>query len=115
MTFTNTMVVIQTDGVLRKEALMPDDQSRLSQFQQTVDGWIETIRLHDQILMVLNEEGAINRLPPNPRATALLDVMGAKVNMMGGMLFGNVILVGYDESPETVGLPQWFLDELPAE
>ena len=89
---SNQAVVIRANGVINP---MKGDLD-LEAYQAAVGGWIEYVNPNHYVrpepmeswlaskMMIVNEEGAIKRLPPNPFASAL----------MGGLrLFGDVVLV----------------------
>ena len=64
--------------------------NELDVYNKLVGGWIETFRLTDDILIVLNEEGKINKLPHN-----------FSIPCHGGYyehIVGDVVIVSLDES-----------------
>ena len=49
-----------------------DIENKLEAFQEAVDGYIETLTLvPDEVVMIVNEEGLLRGLGINPLATAL--------------------------------------------
>lgn len=66
-------------------AVFPEDgqEFTLEELQTYVGGSIEIIDIADGRVMVLNEEGKLNGLPPNMKATALL--------MKGKRLFPDIV------------------------
>lgn len=49
-----------------------DIENKLEAFQEAVDGYIETVTLvPDEVVMIVNEEGLLRGLGINPLATAL--------------------------------------------
>jgi hypothetical protein len=63
-------VLITSDGV--ETIVKPaNGQFTLEELQGFVGGWIELIRTNDGRQMWLNEEGKLNRLPLNWKATLL--------------------------------------------
>ena len=62
--------IFKTDGTKIKVA--PDAKTySLEELQRIVGGYIEIKRITDECLMVVNEEGKLNGLPINDRATKL--------------------------------------------
>ncbi len=104
MAFTNEAIILHCDRTVTRLRLA-DDTTNLVELQRAVGGYIEAIRLRDDLIMYVNEEGGLMGLPLNPAAQGLLTTMGVRVRTMGPMLQGDVVLVGDDGSPETVGAP----------
>lgn len=67
-------------------AVFPEDHDvfTLEELQHYVGGLIEIVNLADGRVMVLNEEGKLNGLPPNAKATYLL--------MQGEFLFPDIVV-----------------------
>ena len=63
-----------------------------------VGGYIEAIRIRDDIVMWINEEGKILKLPIN-------FALGYKGKIYD-FICGNAIFTGVDETGETIGLTQ---------
>ena len=64
-----------------------DIENKLEAFQAAVDGYIETLQLiPDKVVMIVNEEGLLRGLAPNPFASAVA----------GTMIVGNALVVGVD-------------------
>ena len=78
---------IKTDGTIEEITLIDreGDNDRLKQMQDAVDGYIELLYISTKRneVMVVNEEGAIRRLPVNRRASKL-----AGQTIRGNVLFG---------------------------
>ena len=57
------------------------DPTSLKVLQGAVEGYLEPVRLSDGRLMYVNEDGRLNRLPPNPAASLLArqDIVGSVV------------------------------------
>jgi hypothetical protein len=53
--------------------ILPQNKTdfKLDELQNYVGGLIETVRTKDNKIMVINEEGKINELPMNEKATEL--------------------------------------------
>lgn len=60
---------INTDGT---EIELKD--AKLKTLQEAVGGFIEHIRLSDNRVLVVNEEGLLLRLPVNPKASVIADM-----------------------------------------
>ena len=60
----------------------------LEDLQQIVEGYIETVTISEDLVIICNEEGWIRDLPFNCR-------------LCGHLLFGNLIFAGYDEDDFT--------------
>lgn len=111
MSFTNSMVVIHCDRTVTR-IRVSDDGTNLVELQSAVGGYIEAIGLRSDLIMYVNEEGGLKDLPYNPAAQGLLQTLGVQVRTMGLMLQGDVVLVGNDGGPETVGVPDDIYDAL---
>ena len=62
--------IFKADGA--KVYIAPDARTySLEELQRIVGGYIEIKRITDECLMVVNEEGKLNGLPINDRATKL--------------------------------------------
>ena len=76
-----------------------DEEILLSELQRLVDGYIETIPYTKDMLMIVNDEGVINEMPFNGRASALIK----------NHLFGPVVIAGRglrNGEPDIVGLSE---------
>lgn len=71
---------IKTDGTIEEVAL--DKDNSLKQMQDAVGGYIELVRLTDDDIMVVNEEGLVFGLPINEHASKLA----------GQSIVGNVLI-----------------------
>ena len=60
---------IKTDGTIEEVAI--DKDNSLKQMQDAVGGYIELVRLADDDVMIVNEEGLIFGLPVNEHASKL--------------------------------------------
>lgn len=83
------------------------DSINLAYLQKQVGGYIEVIDVNDyeepDMSMWLNEEGKIERLPFNPRATAL----ARGYIMPGDVIVGDVVMTGgVDHEGESTGLTE---------
>lgn len=65
------------------------DTFQLEQMQDIVGGYIEIVRLTEDVLMVVNEEGKCEGLPYNKEATALFRKCFPK---SGDFIVGNVLV-----------------------
>ena len=71
----------------------------LENFQRTVGGHIEKVTIAEDVVLLCNEEGAINGMPFNCR-------------VLGMYLFGPIVLVGVDgeefaDLPADIKLKHW--------
>jgi hypothetical protein len=85
---------------------IPDSgDGELQELQRLVGGWIEYVPTEQPITLYCNEEGKIEGLPLNPRAT--LHFSG--LLQVGDYLAGDVVVLGpIDEHGENTGIdPSW--------
>lgn len=76
-----------------------DIENKLEAFQEAVDGYIETVTLvPDEVVMIVNEEGLLRGLGINPLATALY----------GSAIVGGAVVVGID-GEEFCDVPERYL------
>lgn len=76
-----------------------DIENKLEAFQEAVDGYIETVTLvPDEVVMIVNEEGLLRGLGINPLATALC----------GSAIVGVALVVGID-GEEFCDVPERYL------
>lgn len=74
----------------------------LTVLQSKVSGYIEAVRLPAQSLVVyINEEGKLDGLPPNPRATEICRTSGSI--QVSDWISGDAVIVR-QEGPSDVGL-----------
>ncbi len=71
---------IKTDGTIEEVAV--DKDNSLKQMQDAVGGYIELVRLTDDDIMVVNEEGLVFGLPINEHASKIA----------GQTIVGNVLM-----------------------
>lgn len=72
-----------------------EDVNTLEYLQEAVEGYIEVIRLENDVCIWVNEEGKINGLKPN---TALVDKNGRIFDI----IHGNFVVTASDEEGNTV-------------
>lgn len=96
----NVLKLTAGDTVVIEASQIVDE---LEVYQKFVDGCIECVRLHERLVMVVNDEGLIRELPENIIASCLYwSITGQPVTP----ICGNAILVGVDpESGEFCNLP----------
>jgi hypothetical protein len=76
-----------------------DIENKLEAFQEAVDGYIETVTLvPDEVVMIVNEEGLLRGLGINPLATALY----------GSAIVGVAVVVSID-GEEFCDVPERYL------
>ena len=66
-----------------------EKENRLEWLQKQVGGYIETISLPGDFVMILNEEGKINKLPLNHAATNI----AVKVGGYADLIVGDVLIL----------------------
>lgn len=78
--------IIKTSG--ERITVKPENGTdfELHEMQEIVGGWIEVVYLRDGRIMVVNEEGKVNRLEPNIVATNLLLAQGGWDMIVGDVL-----------------------------
>lgn len=96
------MVVKADSNVL---TVVEDFDHSLENMQKAVGGYIEAVRVTDDIVMWLNEEGKLNDLAPN-----------FNLNGVGGLaidvVVGDVIITGSNGEGETTSLTAENVEEL---
>lgn len=84
-------------GVLDLDA----PEGSLKVLQDAVDGWVQVVDLAPKLSIWVNEEGKMNGLPYNGKATAIYQERFGMVDI----IVGNAVLTGgTDEEGETIGL-----------
>jgi|SRR5699024_6880298 len=87
---TTTAVIIPTEGDITTTTLPDDTSERLDALQHLVEGYIEPVDINEDLSIFVNEEGKLEGLPYNPRATDLFDG-----NLMpGDYIAGTAVLIG---------------------
>ena len=78
--------ILFVDG--REEFIEPKNGTdfSLEELHTIVGGYIEIVLLGDNRIMVVNEEGKINRLPLNVRATCIVNGAGIADTIVGNVL-----------------------------
>lgn len=76
-------------------------QGSLKVLQDAVDGWVQVVDLSPTLSIWVNEEGKLEGLPYNGKATAIYQERFGKVDI----IVGNAVLTGgTDDEGETIGL-----------
>lgn len=85
--------IIKTSG--ERISVKPENGTdfELHEMQEIVGGWIEIVYLRDGRIMVVNEEGKVNRLEPNIVATNLLLAQGGWDMVVGDVLVCDASMV----------------------
>ena len=85
--------IIKTSG--ERISVKPENGTdfELHEMQEIVGGWIEIVYLRDERIMVVNEEGKVNRLEPNIVATNLLLAQGGWDMVVGDVLVCDASMV----------------------
>lgn len=87
----STGVIIPADPTQEPQAV---SVRGLRDMQAAVGGYIEAVELeHPLFIMLVNEEGLVQNLPVNTRATAMVVVHGG-LDQTAGYVAGDVLLVG---------------------
>ena len=108
-------VLVPATGDIRMVELPDGEDWQLPVLQKYVGGYIEVFRMGSDpaVVAVCNEEGKLQRLPYNPRATALID---KHRGLHGDFVVGDVLFTGVNEhSGETVELNETWINELTGE
>ena len=74
-------------------------ENTLDVLKELVGGYIETITLHDDIILICNEEGKLQGLPPN-------------FAMGNDVIVGTVVFVSFDGKEDFTGLNDWQIEYL---
>lgn len=74
---------IETDCAVRAQAPENGETFSLKELQEVVKGCIELVHMKDGRIMVVNDEGLLRNLDPNPIATLIV----------GQLIVGDVIVV----------------------
>lgn len=78
--------VIMTDGIALKTEPKNGTDFSLEEMQKIVGGYIEILRLGSELIMVVNEEGKLNGLGFNAKATILARAAGYDDYIVGDVL-----------------------------
>lgn len=98
--------IMSADGVVQ---VVPFVDNQLKTLQTAVGGYVEAINLTPDLIMWVNEEGKMNKLPFNQAATSIF------VKHRGGADFivGQVIFTGgNDSSGDTNGINEVQIQQL---
>ena len=79
-------VIIMASGSIKKVNPANGTDFSLDELNKFVDGYIEVLHIEDKLL-VCNEEGKLNNLPYNAKATCLINAAGIKDYIVGNVLF----------------------------
>ncbi len=85
-------VIYQADGNVIEKTFSKSNIS-LKDMQNIVKGYIEFLYLKNDLIMVVNEEGKINSLPVNIKATRLVQESGINDIIVGDVLVINKNLI----------------------
>lgn len=102
----NQGLIINVDGTTRVFEVLPgteDTDPNYDTLKNAVGGWIELVRLADDLVMYCNEEGKLMRLDVNYPIMNFLIAVYPNVPLTD-VIVGNVVLVGDDGSPNSAGL-----------
>lgn len=74
-------------------------ENTLDTLKELVGGYIETVTLHDDVILICNEEGKLQGLPPN-------------FAIGNDVIVGTVIFVSFDGKEDFTGLNDWQIEYL---
>lgn len=96
-------VTLKADGGIEVWDLAEHDSDRYTQVRAAIGGgWVEALRVDDETLMMVDEEGRLKDLPLNTQASLLYQ---------RDRIVGDAVLIGDDGSAEFVGVhPRWYAD-----
>ena len=78
--------VITTNGLHKDVEPSNGTDFSLEELKEFVGGYIEIVRLSKSQIMVVNEEGKLMGLSPNPYATLLVQIAGHRDTIVGNVL-----------------------------
>lgn len=86
-------IVFNADG--SETCVAPDNGTDFSiyEMQSIVGGYIELVKLGSGKIMIVNEEGKINQLPMNTKATQICQLHGINEVIVGDVLVCDEILI----------------------
>lgn len=99
--------IMSTDGAVQ---VVPFVDNQLKTLQTAVDGYIEAIALAPDLIMWVNEEGKMNKLPFNQAATSILVKHGGSDYIVGQVVFTG----GNDSNGNTTGISEEQIQQLKA-
>lgn len=102
-------LTITPDGTITEVELADNGSIRYDELRATVGGYLEPVRLADDLLIWVDEEGGphFKGYDRNPTAAIFAMVQLAKVDrvLAGGMMYGTVVVIGNDGAGEDADLP----------
>jgi hypothetical protein len=78
--------IIKTSGEVKKIQPKNGTDFQLDELKSIVNGYIEVVYLPNSRMMIVNEEGKLNGLPLNEKATGLLWMLGGLDYIVGDVL-----------------------------
>lgn len=104
-----TAIKLTTEGIASLIDLSADSNELLT-LQVAVGGLIEAKTLKDGYTLIMNEEGKLEQLAINHRAT---EIWLANFPNFPDVIVGNVVIAGgYDEDGEQLGLDSKYANKL---
>ena len=97
--------IMSTDGVVQ---VVPFVDNQLKTLQTAVGGYIEAIALDPNLIMWVNEDGKMTKLPFNQAATSILMKHGGKDFIVGQVVFTG----GNDSNGNTTGISEEQIQQL---
>lgn len=89
-------VIIKEVG---KSPRIEDIENTLEALQTLVNGYIETVTLHNGVVLICNEEGKMQGLPPN-------------FGIGGDTIVGTAVFVGHNGTGDFVDLDDWQIEDV---
>ena len=78
--------IIYANGTEKEISPKNGKDFQLEELQKIVEGYIEVLPIHDGEIMIMNEEGKINGLPINKKATEIVS------DIVCDVIVGNVLI-----------------------
>jgi hypothetical protein len=97
---------MSTDGAVQ---VIPFVDNQLKTMQTAVGGYIEAIKLAPDLVMWVNEDGKMNKLPFNQAATSIFMKYGKGTDFIVGQV---VFTGGVDSNGETDGISEAQIEQL---
>lgn len=89
--------LFKPDGTVTDVKPMNGKKFTLAEAQRHVDGYVEIVHLKNKERLLVNEDGAMLGLDPNPHVTQLAMAIGTREDISHGLV-GNVLWCSAKES-----------------
>lgn len=102
--------VVVKDWIVKKMDLDGYDGIK----QALNDGWLEAVKVANDVTAYIDEEGKMKELPYNQKAMEVLTRLINQVPFGGqDIIVGPMVLVGFNpETGDDIDVPQWVLTKL---